>query len=201
MPFLYCCLDISIFDNLRYLTDYLGESHASGRNHLGDLYELVQYASSIIPRLYLMITVGSIYLSVPNAPPAADVMSDMMEMTRGVQHPIRGLFLRHYLGGMTRDYLPNNGQHLDASIQFILTNFAEMNKLWVRLQHMGHTRDRVKREAERKELGTLVGTNLVRFSQLEGVDLKVYQTVRYLFSLCRVVVTDSTIIRIFYLEF
>lgn len=52
-----------------------------------------------------------------------------------------------------------------------------MNKLWVRLQHMGHTRDKAKRESERKELGTLVGTNLVRLSQLEGVDLKVYQTV------------------------
>lgn len=52
-----------------------------------------------------------------------------------------------------------------------------MNKLWVRLQHIGHTRDKAKRESERKELGTLVGTNLVRLSQLEGVDLKVYQTV------------------------
>lgn len=66
---------------------------------------------------------------------------------------------------------------MDAAIQFILTNFAEMNKLWVRLQHIGHTRDRTKRESERKELGTLVGTNLVRLSQLEGVDLKVYQNV------------------------
>jgi hypothetical protein len=52
-----------------------------------------------------------------------------------------------------------------------------MNKLWVRLQHQGHSRDREKREAERKELRILVGTNLVRLSQLEGVDLKVYQKV------------------------
>lgn len=170
-------LDISIFDTMRHLINYLLESHQAGKHHLGDLYELVQYASSIIPRLYLMTTVGSIYLSVDDAPPVAEVMSDMMEMTRGVQHPIRGLFLRHYLGGMTRDYLPNNGENLNSTIQFILTNFAEMNKLWVRLQHIGHTRDKAKRESERKELGTLVGTNLVRLSQLEGVDLKIYQTV------------------------
>jgi hypothetical protein len=52
-----------------------------------------------------------------------------------------------------------------------------MNKLWVRLQHQGHSRDREKREAERKELRILVGTNLVRLSQLEGVDLKIYQKV------------------------
>ncbi|GAN08324.1 vacuolar protein sorting-associated protein 35 [Mucor ambiguus] len=172
----YYELYISIFDAMRYLIDYLLETHQTGKYHLGDLYELVQYASSIVPRLYLMTTVGSIYLSVDDAPPVAEVMSDMMEMTRGVQHPIRGLFLRHYLGGMTRDFLPHNADHLSATIQFILTNFAEMNKLWVRLQHMGHTRDRAKRESERKELGTLVGTNLVRLSQLEGVDLNMYQT-------------------------
>ncbi|CEP09791.1 hypothetical protein [Parasitella parasitica] len=175
-PKSYYELYISIFDTMRHLINYLLESHQAGKHHLGDLYELVQYASSIVPRLYLMTTVGSIYLSVDDAPPATEVMSDMMEMTRGVQDPIRGLFLRHYLGGMTRDYLPNNGEHLESTIRFILTNFAEMNKLWVRLQHLGHTRDRAKRESERKELGTLVGTNLVRLSQLEGVDLTIYQT-------------------------
>ncbi|EPB83787.1 hypothetical protein HMPREF1544_09471 [Mucor circinelloides 1006PhL] len=175
-PKSYYELYMSIFDAMRYLIDYLLETHQARKHHLGDLYELVQYASSIVPRLYLMTTVGSIYLSVDDAPPVAEVMSDMMEMTRGVQHPIRGLFLRHYLGGMTRDFLPKNTEHLGATIQFILTNFAEMNKLWVRLQHMGHTRDRAKRESERRELGTLVGTNLVRLSQLEGVDLEMYQT-------------------------
>ena len=50
-----------------------------------------------------------------------------------------------------------------------------MNKLWVRLQHQGHSRDREKRELERKELRILVGTNLVRLSQLDGVDLEMYQ--------------------------
>lgn len=53
----------------------------------------------------LMITVGSCYMSVPGAP-IKEIMKDMMEMTRGVQHPTRGLFLRHYLSGMTRDHLP-----------------------------------------------------------------------------------------------
>ncbi|KAG0081456.1 Vacuolar protein sorting-associated protein 35, partial [Podila epicladia] len=62
------------------------------------------------------------------------------------------------------------------SIQFILTNFIEMNKLWVRLQHQGHSREREKREMERKELKILVGTNLVRLSQLDSVDLNVYQS-------------------------
>jgi vacuolar protein sorting-associated protein 35 len=52
-----------------------------------------------------------------------------------------------------------------------------MNKLWVRLQHQGHSREREKREMERKELRILVGTNLVRLSQLDGVDLDMYQRI------------------------
>jgi vacuolar protein sorting-associated protein 35 len=63
------------------------------------------------------------------------------------------------------------------SIDFILLNFSEMNKLWVRMQHQGHTREKEKREKERQELRILVGTNLVRLSQLEGVDASLYKSV------------------------
>lgn len=63
------------------------------------------------------------------------------------------------------------------SIDFVLLNFAEMNKLWVRMQHQGHSRDREKREKERQELRILVGTNLVRLSQLEGVNVDKYKQV------------------------
>ncbi|KAI8988921.1 vacuolar protein sorting-associated protein 35 [Pilobolus umbonatus] len=175
----YYELYMSIFDAMRHLSVFLTEGHLSERHHLADLYELVQYAGNIVPRLYLMITVGAAYMSIPDAP-VREIMRDMMEMTKGVQHPIRGLFLRYYLGSMTRDYLPvgeGSGPegNVHESINFILTNYTEMNKLWVRLQHQGHSRDREKREAERKELRILVGTNLVRLSQLDGVDLKMYQ--------------------------
>lgn len=57
-------------------------------------------------------------------------------------------------------------------------NFAEMNKLWVRMQHQGHSRERERREKEREELRLLVGTNLVRLSQLESVTLDRYSKVR-----------------------
>src|SRR5690606_24267134 len=56
-PKQYYELYMAVFDALRHLAAYLRESHP--RNHLADLYELVQYAGNIIPRLYLMITVGT----------------------------------------------------------------------------------------------------------------------------------------------
>jgi vacuolar protein sorting-associated protein 35 len=77
-----------------------------------------------------------------------------------------------------------------------------MNKLWVRMQHQvcafyfclmvfmfkccffkGSSRDREKCEKERLELRILVGTNLVRLSQLENIDLAIYKevVVEYIF--------------------
>ncbi|KAI1386892.1 vacuolar protein sorting-associated protein 35 [Hypoxylon trugodes] len=174
-PKQYYELYMSVFDALRYLSMHLRENHP--HNHLADLYELVQYAGNIIPRLYLMITVGTAYMSIPEAP-VKELMKDMMDMSRGVQHPIRGLFLRYYLSGQARDFLPTGDGdgpegNLQDSINFILTNFVEMNKLWVRLQHQGHSREREQRTRERKELQLLVGSNIVRLSQL--VDLEAYK--------------------------
>ncbi|OAA65700.1 vacuolar sorting protein 35 [Niveomyces insectorum RCEF 264] len=174
-PKQYYELYMAVFDALRYLSVHLRENHPV--NHLADLYELVQYAGNIVPRLYLMITVGTAYMAIDKAP-VKELMKDMMDMSRGVQHPVRGLFLRYYLSGQARDYLPTGDGdgpegNLQDSISFILTNFVEMNKLWVRLQHQGHSREREQRTQERKELRLLVGTNIVRLSQL--VDLETYK--------------------------
>ncbi|KAK9389043.1 vacuolar protein sorting-associated protein 35 [Lipomyces mesembrius] len=177
-PKQYYELYMAVFDSMRNLSVYLKENHPN--NHLADLYELVQYAGNILPRLYLMVTVGTVYMSVPDAP-VKEILKDMMEMCRGVQHPIRGLFLRYYLSGQSRDCLPlgdSDGPegNLTDSIHFVITNFIEMNKLWVRLQHQGHSREREKRMKERQELQILIGSNLVRVSQLDGVDAETYKT-------------------------
>lgn len=62
-----------------------------------------------------------------------------------------------------------------------MVNFAEMNKLWVRMQHQGPSREKDKRERERRELRILVGTNLVRLSQLENLNIDIYRKVCFEF--------------------
>lgn len=89
-PKQYYELYMMVFDSLNLLANFLKDNHP--HHHLADLYELVQYAGNIVPRLYLMITVGTVYMSVPDAP-VKEIMKDMIEMCRGVQYPIRGLFL------------------------------------------------------------------------------------------------------------
>ncbi|PFX32322.1 vacuolar protein sorting-associated protein 35-like [Stylophora pistillata] len=184
-PKSYYELYMAISDEVRHLELFLVDEFQKGRK-VADLYELVQYAGNIVPRLYLLITVGAVYIKA-NEASRRDILKDLVEMCRGVQHPLRGLFLRNYLLQSTRNMLPDTGEeepvadseHQDGtvkdSISFVLLNFAEMNKLWVRIQHQGHTRDREKRERERQELRILVGTNLVRLSQLDGVNVDTYR--------------------------
>lgn len=96
--------------------------------------------------------------------------------------------MRNYLLRSCRNVLPDvtvedvsnvedNSGKVEDSVEFILLNFAEMNKLWVRMQHQGHSRDRERREKERLELRELVGTNLVRLSQLESIDIARYEKI------------------------
>lgn len=67
------------------------------------------------------------------------------------------------------------------------------------VQHQGHTRDKERREIERRELRILVGTNLVRLSQLDGIDVEKYKQVinynRYLYILhCKLQFTSKDIL-------
>lgn len=171
LPKQYYELYISIFDSLSILSTYLIENH-SNEHHLADLYELVQYAGNVIPRLYLMITVGTSYLKIEDSP-KAEILKDMIEMCRGVQNPIRGIFLRYFLSQRTKQLLPEDSIEFDS--QFIITNFIEMNKLWVRLQHQGPLRERDQRTKERKELQILIGSQLVGLSQIIDDNLTVYE--------------------------
>ena len=176
----YYELYMKVLDEMRYLEEYFTNLQKQGKPVM-ELYEQVQSCGNVLPRLYLLITVGAVYIKSGEAP-AKDILKDLVEMTKGVQHPMRGLFLRNYLSHATREKLPDAGSEYDEaggtvenSIDFILQNFAETNRLWVRMQNQGPTKDKKRREKERQELRILVGTNLVRLSHLDGVDVGTYR--------------------------
>ena len=127
-----------VFDELALLETHFIDEHKKGRK-MADLYESVQHAGSVIPRLYLLITVGSAYVKTKEAPVQL-ILADLLDMIKGVQQPTRGLFLRYYLLKMMKDILPDKGSEYEGencnsndAVDFILQNMSEMNRLWVRL--------------------------------------------------------------------
>ena len=177
----YYELYMTVNDEMRSLEEYFSTLHRQGETKMIDVYQRVQSCQAVVPRLYLMFCVGGVYIESKETP-AKDILKDMVEMVKGVQHPMRGLFLRHYLSQVSRDKLPDIGSPYEGAgggmsdaYSFILQNFTESNRLWIRLQTHGQKVEKKKRERERKDLRMLVGTNLVRLSQLEGLEVVEYK--------------------------
>lgn len=134
----YYQLFIQVFDEMRELESYFKEEYRRGRK-MNDLYESVQHATSLIPRLYLLITVGSVYIQTHEVG-ANKILTDLLEMIKAVQHPLRGLFLRYYFLKMCKQRLPDKGSEYEGeggdvmdAINVITRNLTEMNKLWIRM--------------------------------------------------------------------
>ncbi|KAK8866915.1 Vacuolar protein sorting-associated protein 35 [Tritrichomonas musculus] len=147
---------------------------------IAELYETVQYTPSIVPRLYLLFTVAPAFIKYEHAK-ACDVMRDLIEMARGVQHPTRALFLRYYLLHIMKDVLPDSrnteGGDIEDSLKFILENFKQMNVLWVRLEFSLDTKTVEERKLQRSQLKQLVGSNIQRLSMLNGLELTHYKDI------------------------
>ena len=179
-PKSYYNLYTVVFDEMQYVFNFFKEEARRGRR-MKDLYDTVQQASNIIPRMYLMITTGAVY--VENFPKMSkDILYDLLNMVKGVQNPTRGLFTRYYLLKMMKDKLPDlNNEYLtdkstiEDTLQFILQNLEEMNRLWIRLSMGTIGNERLLKEKERSELRILVGENIVRLSNLDGLTLEMYQ--------------------------
>ena len=176
----YYNLYISVVDTMLTIKNYMIEEINRGRR-LIDLYDDVQQAQHVIPRLYLMITAGSIYIEkVPRS--TRIIIYDMLGLVKAVQNPIKGLFLRNYLLKMIKDKLPDKdnvylreGASFEDSLKFIIENMEEMNRLWVRLSVGVTGIEKLKREKERDELKILIGESMNKLSSLENLNLDIYE--------------------------
>ena len=103
---------MQIFNDLKELEDHFIEEKKRGRK-IADIYESVQQAPEILSRLYLMITVGSVYIDSKEAA-TKEILKDLIEMSKGIQHPMRGLFLRYYMLKKLKERLPDKGTKFEG---------------------------------------------------------------------------------------
>jgi len=76
----------------------------------------ILYSSDVSACRYLLITVGVVYIK-NNELSRRDILKDLVEMCRGVQHPLRGLFLRNYLLQCTKNVLPDHEEDLAGYVR------------------------------------------------------------------------------------
>ncbi|GBE60411.1 vacuolar sorting 35 [Babesia ovata] len=176
-PTNYYELYMKVFNELQVLSEFMGNESKRGMK-LNQLYETVQQSAFIIPRLYLLIMAAS-HCIKGGVSSAKSILDDVTELCRGVQHPVRGLFLRYFLIQLCKDKLPDseptNSNGTLESFEFLMGNFKESVRLWVRLNR-GCTScvDQMRWDKQRLELGLLVGANLVRMAQMESLNCEFY---------------------------
>mmetsp|Transcript_3470 Transcript_3470/g.10506 ORF Transcript_3470/g.10506 Transcript_3470/m.10506 type:complete len:755 (-) Transcript_3470:1413-3677(-) len=126
-------------------------------------FRRAQYSSQIVPRLYVAAaTAGALCKLDPSC--AREICGVLMDLFSGVQHPVRGLFLRSFMTQQLRRLSDELGAQ--ESIHLLLRNLVEMTRLWVRVE--------VRRDAE--DVRVLVGQTLSALGRLT-LDLDTYATV------------------------
>ena len=176
----YYHLFTAAFDEMQIVSNFFQEEIKRGRK-VRDLYDSVQQAIYLIPRLYLMITAGALVME--NEPQSTEeIIFDLLGMIKGVQNPIRGLFVRYYLLKMIKDKLPDKdnvylkeGGKFEDTLKFLIQNMDEMNRLWIRLGSDVMGNEKILRDKERVELKTLVGESINRLSSLDGLTIDIYE--------------------------
>ena len=186
-PKLYYELYIIITEELRLFEEYLVVLLQRGYK-ITKIYEQVQYTESIIPRLYLMCIVGSVYI-LSSETSTIIILDDLFDMIKGIQSPLRGLFIRHFLVSIIKAKLPDVTSidtTIEYSYNYLLANFKVMNALWIRISsttscsntytgtHTSTVSAKKVRDYYRADLKVLIGINIERLSQLEGLNIYDY---------------------------
>ena len=167
-------------DEMLTVLNFFKEEARRGRR-MRRLYDVVQQASNIIPRLYLMVAAGSVVIE-DDPKQCKEIITDLLGMLKGVQSPTRGLFTRHFFMKLIKDKLPDKGNNYESeqcttedAVGFILQNLEEMARLWRRLSDNTVGEEKTLRERERHDLKILIGENVNRLSSLEGLNSELYK--------------------------
>lgn len=164
----YYCLYMSIFDEMQYMYNYFREEARRGRI-MEDLYNIVQQCEDIIPRLYLLICVASVFIENSNCE-AIDIIFDVFTLIKGVQNPVRGLFCRYFFLQMIKDKFPEN----DESVKLLLENLEEMDILFIRVGLCKDDEEYIT-NTQRNKFKNVIGENITRLAGLHIINEKKYK--------------------------
>ena len=144
----YYHLFTTIFDEMLLVEDFFKEEINRGRK-VRDLYDSVQQAKYLIPRLYLMIR---------------GLFTRYFMLKR----------IKDKLPDKGNKYLEEGGK-FEETLKFIIQNLDEMNRLWIRISSDVSGSEKILRDKERVELKIIVGESINRLSSLDGLTIDIYE--------------------------
>ena len=146
-----------------------------------DIYDSVQQCRYVIPRLYLLILSGAIYIE--NSPELSKELSDeLLDQVKEAQAPLRAIFARYFLAKIMKDKFPNGknnskkkeGWTIEDTILFFIKNLEEMNRSWMRMTLNASEEALSMLEENRLDLEKIISDTVEILSKLEGLTSDLY---------------------------
>ena len=110
------------------------------------IYDSVQQSQFLIPRLYLMIISGSIYLE-QNPLKYREILYDLINMVKCEQNPLTAFWLRYFLFKYIKDKLPiKNGDYINNNNYYFDYMKISINFLMENLEYINHYILRIRKE-------------------------------------------------------
>lgn len=132
---LYDCVYCLVLDKAILLRQLLSRAKLTEKK-LFEMYDYVQMKYNVIPRCYLMIIIGHLIIR-SNTQLFKTLSSELTKANNAVLSPVTGMYLRRFLVENITSLGIKSDQSVDCLLMadFVLDNFAWLNRLWVNLGH------------------------------------------------------------------
>ena len=170
-----------VVNELIQVHKYMNEEISFGREPW-DIYESVQQCRYVIPRLYLTIIAGSVYLE-HSPEKCKELIEDLLDIVKQAQSPLRTIFVRYFLTKVIARVLPDEdnkdikegcGTILDT-IYFLIKNLEEMNRAWIRMTLNASLDEKPILEKERLDIKMLIKDAIYIISKLKGMNNNLFE--------------------------
>ena len=170
-----------VVNELIQVHKYMNEEISFGREPW-DIYESVQQCRYVIPRLYLTIIAGSVYLE-HSPEKCKELIEDLLDIVKQAQSPLRTIFVRYFLTKVMARVLPDEdnkdikegcGTILDT-IYFLIKNLEEMNRAWIRMTLNASLDEKPILEKERLDIKMLIKDAIYIISKLKGMNNNLFE--------------------------
>ena len=176
----YQILYNSVVNELIPIQKYMIEEISYGREPW-DIYESVQQCRYVIPRLYLAIISGAVYIE-HSPEKCKEISDDLLDLVKEAQSPLRTIFVRYFLTKVIIRVLPDEGnKYIEAggsildTIYFLVKNLEEMNRAWIRMTLNANFDERPILEKERDDIKIIISDAIYLISKLKGMNINLFE--------------------------
>ena len=183
-PINYYLLYTDTVELLEETIEFYMRDKVSKGTQIKYIYESVQQCQYLIPRIYLMIICGSIYLELYPIK-FREIIFDLLNAVKCVQNPLRGFWLRYFLFKKLKNVLPIKiGEYISneeyffiyrkISLLFLMTNLEELILSAMRTKKEIYIDNRKIDEKQRINMISCIEEVIEEISFMKGLDKNIF---------------------------